>query len=167
MAINGRGYFQVQQADGTTAYTRDGAFGLNESGQIVTSDGLLVLPTIAIPTNATAVTINASGQVLATIPGQTNQSNLGQLQVATFINPAGLDAIGGNLLVETEASGSPTVGNPNSTGFGKIVQEALESSNVDVVTEITNLITAQRAYEMNSKVIKTADDMLTTVSQLR
>lgn len=167
MAISGRGYFQIQLADGTTAYTRDGSMQLNESGQIVNANGLVLQPSITVPQNATAVTINASGQVLATIDGQTSQQTLGQLQLATFINPAGLDAIGDNLLKETAASGSPVVGNPQSTGFGKIVQDSLETSNVDIVTEITNLITSQRAYEMNSKVIKTADDMLTTISQLR
>lgn len=167
VAISGRGYFQVQMADGTTAYSRAGSFQLNESGQIVTPDGLLVLPSVTVPTNATSVTINASGQVLASIDGATEQQNLGQLQLATFINPAGLEAIGDNLLKETQASGSPTTGNPTSTGFGKLIQGSLETSNVDIVTEITTLITAQRAYEMNSRVIKGADEMLSTISQLR
>jgi flagellar basal-body rod protein FlgG len=167
IAINGRGFLQVQMPDGTTAYTRAGSLQLNETGQLVTPDGFLVLPTITVPTNALSVTINPSGQVSATIDGQTAEQSLGQLQLAAFINPVGLEAIGDNLLKETSASGSPITGNPQSAGFGSLIQGSVESSNVNVVSEITGLITAQRAYEMNSRVIKTADDMLTTVSQLR
>lgn len=167
VAINGRGFFQVQMPDGTTSYTRAGSLQLNETGQLVTPDGFQVLPAITVPSNALSVTINASGQVLATIDGQTSQQNLGQLQLAAFVNPTGLEAIGDNLLKETAASGSPITGNPQSAGFGSLIQGSLESSNVNVVSEITGLITAQRAYEMNSRVIKTADDMLTAVSQLR
>jgi flagellar basal-body rod protein FlgG len=167
LAVNGRGFYQVQQADGTNAYTRAGSFQLNQNGQIVTADGLQIIPQITVPSNATSVTINASGQVVASIDGQTQLQTLGQLQLATFANPTGLEAIGNNLLKETESSGSPVVGNPQAAGFGSIIQGSLESSNVDIVSEITNLITAQRAYEMNSKVIKTADEMLTTISQLR
>lgn len=167
IAISGRGFFQVQMPDSTTAYTRAGSFQLNATGQIVTADGLQVLPAITVPSDAVAVTINASGQVLATIDGQTAQQNLGQLQLATFVNPTGLEAIGDNLLKETDSSGTPVVGNPQAAGFGKLIQGSLETSNVDVVNEITSLITAQRAYEMNSKVIKTADEMLSVVSQLR
>ena len=167
VAVNGRGYLQVQQPDGTTAYTRAGSLQLNETGQFVNADGLPILPAITVPQNAVAVTINASGQVLASIDGQTAQQNLGQLQLATFTNPAGLEAVGFNLLTETASSGSPVVGNPQAAGFGTIVQGSLETSNVNVVSEITNLITAQRAYEMNSRVIKTADEMMTTVAQLR
>ncbi len=167
LGINGRGYFQVEMADGTTAYTRAGSFQLNENGQLVTADGLLVTPSITVPSNATEVTVNSSGQVFATIDGQVALQNLGQLQLATFTNDAGLQAIGNNLLKETEASGSPTVGNPGSTGVGTVLQQYLESSNVDAVTEITGLITAQRAYEMNSRTIKAADDMLSTITQLK
>lgn len=167
VAINGQGFFQVQMPDGTTAYTRAGSWQLNSSGQIVTADGYTVLPSITVPNTATAVTINASGQVLATIAGQTAQSTLGQLQLANFINPAGLDAIGNNLLKETAASGTPTTGNPQSTSFGSIVQGSLEQSNVDTVSEITNLITAQRAYEMNSKVITTSDQILNATNQMK
>lgn len=167
IAINGRGYLQVQMPDGTTAYTRAGSLQLNENGQLVNPEGLLILPSITVPQNATGISINGSGQVLATVDGQTAQQNLGQLQLATFTNPAGLDAIGNNLLKETNSSGSPVVGNPTSAGFGSIMEGALETSNVNIVSEITDLITAQRAYEMNSRVIKTADEMLTTVSQLR
>ena len=167
VAVNGRGFFQVQRPDGTTAYTRDGSFQLNQDGQIVTADGFTVLPAINVPQNAISVTINASGQVLASTDGSATLQNLGQLQLATFTNPTGLEAIGNNLLKETESSGAPVVGNPQAAGFGSLVQGSLETSNVDIVNEITNLITAQRAYEMNSRVIKTADEMLTTVSQLR
>lgn len=167
LAINGHGFFQVQLPDGTTAYTRAGSLQLNSTGQIVTADGYNVLPSITVPTTATSVTVNASGQVLATIAGQQTQSTLGQLQLANFINPAGLDAIGNNLLKETQASGTVTTGNPQSTSFGSIVQGSLEQSNVDTVSEITNLITAQRAYEMNSKVITTADQLLNTTNQMK
>lgn len=167
LAINGRGFFQVQMPDGTTAYTRAGSFQLNQNGQIVTPDGYPVLPAITVPNNAIAVTINASGQVLATIDGQTAQQTLGQIQVATFTNTAGLEATGNNLLKETEASGTAVVGNPQAAGFGSIVQGSLEQSNVDIVSEMTDLISAQRAYEMNSKVIKTADEMMTSVTQMQ
>lgn len=167
LAVNGLGFFQVQMPDGTIGYTRDGSFQLNQNGQLVTSNGYLILPNITIPPTATAVDINASGQVLATIPGQINQQTLGQIQLATFVNPTGLNDIGNNLLKETEASGSPVTGNPQTTQFGAIVQGSLETSNVDVVSEITDLITAQRAYEMNSRVINTADQMLQTANQMK
>ncbi|MDD4616973.1 MAG: flagellar basal-body rod protein FlgG [Alphaproteobacteria bacterium] len=167
LAINGRGYFQVQMPDGTTSYTRSGALQMNSSGQIVTADGYQILPSITIPSTATSITVNSSGQVTATIAGQTSQQTLGQLQLATFVNPVGLEAIGNNLLIQTDASGSPTTANPGTSGVGTLVQGSLETSNVDIVTEITNLITAQRAYEMNSKVINTADQMLTTASQMK
>lgn len=167
IAINGRGFLRVEMPDGTTAYTRAGALNLNQDGQLVTPDGFLITPTITVPSDALSVSISASGLVTAEIAGQTEVQNVGQIQLATFVNPTGLEAIGDNLLKETEASGSPTVGNPQSTGFGSLLQGSIESSNVNVVSEITSLITAQRAYEMNSRVIKTADDMLTTVSQMR
>jgi flagellar basal-body rod protein FlgG len=167
LAINGEGYLQVQLPDGTTAYTRAGSLQLNATGQIVTADGYTILPSITVPSTATAVTVNASGQILATIAGQTAQQTLGQLQLANFINPAGLDAIGNNLLKDTQASGTATTGNPQTTSFGAIVQGSLETSNVDTVTEVTNLIAAQRAYEMNSKVITTADQMLNTTNQMK
>ncbi|MDR3450806.1 MAG: flagellar basal-body rod protein FlgG [Alphaproteobacteria bacterium] len=167
LAVNGRGYFQVQLPDGTTAYTRDGALQLNQSGQIVTADGYQILPSITVPTTATAVTVNASGQVVATISGQTAQQTLGQLQMANFINPVGLEAMGNNLLKQTDASGSPTTANPGTSGFGTIIQGSIETSNVDIVSEVTNLITAQRAYEMNSKVITAADQMMTTANQVK
>jgi flagellar basal-body rod protein FlgG len=126
-----------------------------------------VPPGITVPTNTVSLTINASGQVEATIAGQTTPQLLGQFQLANFVNEAGLDAIGDNLLTETEASGSPTTGNPGSTGFGALQQNFLETSNVNIVSEITDLITAQRTYEINSKVIQASDDMMGTVSQIR
>ena len=167
LAINGQGFFQVQLPDGTTAYTRAGSLQVNASGQIVTPDGFTVLPAITVPNAATSITVNASGQVLAAIAGQSTQQTLGQIQLANFINPVGLDAIGNNLLKETSASGTPTTGNPQTTSLGAIVQGSLETSNVDVVSEVTNLISAQRAYEMNSKVINTADQMLNTTNQMK
>jgi flagellar basal-body rod protein FlgG len=167
VAIKGRGFFQVDLPDGTTAYTRDGSFKVSSDGTIVTQDGFTVQPGITIPTNTTSITINASGQVEATIAGQTAPSLLGQFQLANFINEAGMDAIGDNLLTETEASGSPTTGNPGAIGFGSLQQNFLETSNVNIVSEITDLITAQRTYEINSKVIQASDDMMATISQMR
>ncbi len=167
LAIQGNGYFQVTLPSGATAYTRDGTFGLAPDGTIVTADGYVVQPGIQVPTNATSVTINTSGQVQATISGQTAPQTLGQLQLAAFPNDAGLQAQGGNLFVQTSASGAPVAGTPGSPGFGSVMQGFIETSNVNVVSEITNLITAQRAYEMNSKVITTADQMLSTLSNLR
>ncbi|QQR69579.1 MAG: flagellar basal-body rod protein FlgG [Alphaproteobacteria bacterium] len=167
MAINGRGFFQVQMPDGTTAYSRAGSFQVNAEGAIVSADGYPVLPQATIPAGTVGITINASGQIQAKIDGQTTPSNVGQLQLATFPNPAGLESLGENLLRETPASGSPVVGNPQAVGFGNVVQGSLETSNVNIVSEITNLITAQRAYEMNSRVIRTADEMSKEVSNLR
>jgi flagellar basal-body rod protein FlgG len=166
LAILGRGFFQITLSDGTTAYTRAGSFQLSPTGEIVTADGLVVQPGITIPQATTAITVNANGQVLATVAGQTAVQTVGQLQLATFPNEAGLDNLGSNLLKETPASGTPTLGNPGSTGgFGTLQQGFLEASNVNVVSEITNLITAQRAYEMNSKVITTSDQMEQTLTQ--
>ncbi|MEO5338098.1 MAG: flagellar basal-body rod protein FlgG [Magnetospirillum sp. WYHS-4] len=167
MAIQGKGFFQVRLPSGETAYTRDGTFQLNAQGQVVTHDGYTVLPGITLPNNAIDVTINASGQVLAKIEGQVALQNVGQIQIATFPNEAGLQAIGDNLLLETPASGAATQGNPQATGFGSILQGFLETANVNAVEEISNLISAQRAYEMNSKVIKTSDEMMSTAGQLR
>ena len=167
LAIKGRGFLQVTLPDGTTAYTRDGALKLSNTGQIVTADGFTVLPSITIPANATSITINGNGQVQATIPGQVNQQLLGQIQLANFVNEAGLQANGDNLLSETEASGPATVGNPADIGFGQLQQFFLEQSNVNMVSEMTDLITAQRAYEINSKVIQASDSMMGTITQLR
>ena len=167
MAIQGSGYFAVTLPSGDTAYTRDGTFGLASNGTIVTADGYAVAPGIVVPSNAESITVNSTGQVQATIAGQTAPQTLGQLQLAVFPNEAGLDAQGDNLFVQTAASGAPVTGTPGSTGFGSVEQGFVESSNVNVVSEITDLITAQRAYEMNSKVITTSDDMMQTLTNLR
>jgi flagellar basal-body rod protein FlgG len=167
LAVNGKGYFQVLLPSGETAYTRAGNFSENDQGVLVTSDGYTVLPQVTIPTTATAITISASGQVEVTLPNQAATSQVGQLQLATFANEAGLDAIGSNLFLQSGSSGQPVTGIPASTGFGAIQQGYTESSNVDSVTEISNLIVAQRAYEMNSKVITTADTMLQDANQMK
>lgn len=167
VAIKGQGFFQVDLPDGTTAYTRDGSLKLSDTGEIVTQDGYPVQPSITVPINALDLTINASGQVEVMVAGNPAPQLLGQLQLATFVNDAGLDAIGDNLLIETAASGGPTTGSPGSTGFGSLQQNFLETSNVNIVSEITDLITAQRTYEINSKVIQASDDMMSTISQLR
>ena len=167
LAIQGRGFFQVLQPDGTTAYTRAGSFQLSPTGEIVTADGFVVQPGITVPQNTLAVTINPSGQVLAQVAGQVAPQTVGQLDLANFANEGGLTALGSSLFQETPASGSPVTGAPGSVGFGTLNQGLLETSNVDVVSEITNLITAQRAYEMNSKVIQTSDQMMSTLNQIQ
>jgi flagellar basal-body rod protein FlgG len=167
LANKGMGYFQITLPSGETAYTRDGSFQMDPDGQIVTSEGYVLQPGITIPSDAVDVTINGSGQVLVKLQGQTALTNVGQIQTAIFPNDAGLDAAGDNLFLETEASGAPVVGNPGDVGYGELEQGALETSNVNVVQEITSLIQAQRAYEMNSKVIQTGDEMLSTIVQMR
>jgi flagellar basal-body rod protein FlgG len=167
LAVNGSGYFQVLLPSGETAYTRAGNFSLNNNGVLVTSDGYTVLPQTTIPPTATAVTISAAGQVQVTLPGQAATSQVGQLQLANFANPAGLEATGSNLFMTSGASGQPVTGNPTATGFGSIQQGWTEASNVDSVTEISNLIIAQRAYEMNSKVVTTADQMLQSTNTMK
>jgi flagellar basal-body rod protein FlgG len=167
LAINGRGYLQVTTANGDTVYTRDGALSLNAQGQLVNGDGLLISPNIVVPTTATAVNVSLTGLVTATIPGQTTAQTLGQLTLANFVNEPGLLALGGNNFQPTAASGQPTTGLPGDTAFGTIQQGYLEASNVDPVSEITNLISAQRAYEMNSKVIQAADQMSGTINNMR
>jgi flagellar basal-body rod protein FlgG len=167
LANKGAGYFQITLPSGETAYTRDGSFQLDQNGQIVTSKGFVLQPSITIPTDAVDVTINGSGQVLVKTQNQTSLSVAGQIQLAIFPNEAGLEAMGDNLLKQTDASGAGVVANPGQPGYGELVQGMLESSNVNIVQEITNLIQAQRAYEMNSKVIQTGDEMLTTISQMR
>jgi flagellar basal-body rod protein FlgG len=166
MSIQGNGYFQVTLPSGQTAYTRDGTFALSPAGVIVTADGYTVQPGITVPTNATSISVNGAGQVQAAIAGQTAPQTLGQISLAAFANPAGLDAQGDNFFLESAASGAPNTGAPNSPGYGSVMQGFVETSNVNVVTEITNLISAQRAYEMNSKVITTSDDMLQTLTNL-
>ena len=167
LAVQGKGYFQITLPTGDTAYTRDGTFQLDADGEIVNHDGFTLEPGITIPDDAIDVTINSSGEVLVKIEGQVAFSNVGQIQVATFQNEAGLEAEGGNLFTETPASGTPTTGNPADTGFGSILQGFLETSNVNAVEEISNLISAQRAYEMNSKVIQASDEMMGTLTALR
>ncbi len=166
MMVNGAGYFHITLPDGTDAYTRAGNFGLSPQGQIVNDQGYTVAPGIAIPQNAVSVAVNAQGQVSATVAGQTQPQVVGQLELVRFANDAGLKAIGDNNFLETPSSGSPQSGVPGSTGYGTIQQGFLETSNVNSVDEITSLITAQRAYEMNSKVITAADQMLQQTAQL-
>ena len=167
LAINGLGYFQVLLPSGETAYTRAGNFSTNATGQIVTEDGYTVQPAMTIPQGATNITISQAGQVQATVPGSTTPTIVGQLQLASFFNEAGLEATGNNLFMETAGSGPPTVGLPNATGLGAVMQGYTEASNVDPVTEISALIVAQRAYEMNSKVVTTADQMLSTTNTMK
>jgi len=167
IAVRGNGYFQVQLPSGETAYTRDGTFALSPEGVIVTADGFVVGPGITIPANATDVTINATGEVLAKLDGQVQPQNVGQIQLAVFANEGGLEAIGDNLLLATPGSGAAQAGAPGTPGYGQVMQGFVETSNVNVVQEITNLITAQRAYEMNSRVISASDEMLSTLSRLR
>lgn len=167
IALRGKGYFQIQLPSGETAYTRDGSFQLSDQGQLVTHDGYPVQPGITVPQDAVSVTINASGEVLVKLDGQVQPQNVGQIQLATFANEAGLEAIGSNLLLETPASGASTVAVPGTPGYATTLQGFLETSNVNVVSEITDLIAAQRAYEMNSKVIQTSDDMMASVAQLK
>jgi flagellar basal-body rod protein FlgG len=166
LAIMGRGFFQIEQPDGTTVYTRDGAFNKNQDGDLVTIDGNKVIgsSSINVPVDATDITINRSGQVFARVGKDNALTELGQLSIVNFVNEAGLKEMGDNLYQETPASGSPIAGTPDDPAFGYIQQGYLEGSNVDPVKEITELISAQRAYEMNSKVITTADEMAATVS---
>ena len=167
MAINGEGYFVVTLPSGEEAYTRAGAFQLSSDGELVTPDGYTLSPGITIPTDTIGVSINPDGQVYADIDGQVAPSNLGQVELAIFSNEGGLRSIGDNLLVETEASGPANISTPGQAGYGRLLQGAIETSNVNVVSEITNMITAQRAYEMNSRVIQASDEMMQSVSNLR
>lgn len=167
LAIDGKGWFQVELPTGETAYTRNGSFQLNETGEIVNSQGFRILPGITLPSDTVNITINANGEVLADIQGQVGSTNVGQITTAIFANDAGLEAIGGSLFLETTASGAATEGTPGTTGYGAINQGALENSNVNVVEEITTMISAQRAYEMNSKVIQTSDEMLSVATQIK
>jgi flagellar basal-body rod protein FlgG len=165
--IQGTGFFQVQRPDGTIAYTRAGQFHLNNQGTIVTTDGDPLVPTITVPSNATAISITQYGVVNATLAGQKDPSQLGQLQLATFPNAGGLESLGSNLLQATLSSGDPVLGNPGGTeGMGTLQQGYLENSNVDVVSEFVQMVLAQRAYESNSKVIKAADDMYSQVNNM-
>ena len=167
IAVDGRGYLQVTLPSGQTGYTRSGNLAVNADGQIVTSDGYALDPAITVPAEATAVQITRDGVVEATLTGQATPQQLGQIEIATFINPPGLEAIGDNLYLETPASGAPNVATPGSAGFGSLMQGFLELSNVNAVEEISALIVAQRAYEMNARVITAADEMLQSTTQLR
>lgn len=165
IAIDGRGFFEVLLPDGTTAYTRNGQFHLNSDGELVTAHGLLLQPGITVPQDAQTITISEDGIVEVSIFGQAEPVQIGQLQLTDFINPSGLQAIGSNLFLETAASGTPQQGQPYNNGLGRVQQGALENSNVDTVEELVNMITTQRTYEMNSKVIATADQMLQFITQ--
>ncbi len=167
IAIEGDGFFQIDLPDGTTGFTRAGSFQLNAQGQVVTADGFLLQPGITIDPQATDIAVNASGEVLVKLPGQVEDTVAGQITLAGFANPAGLEAIGGNLFLQTAASGDADVTAPGTVGLGTVRQGFLEASNVNVVAELTSMITAQRAYEMNSKVIQTTDEMYRTVTQMR
>jgi flagellar basal-body rod protein FlgG len=166
VAINGSGFFQVTMPDGTTSYTRDGSFQTNAQGQLVTSSGYPVNPAITVPVNATSITIGLDGTVSITQPGSTNNTTIGQLQIATFVNPTGLESNGQNLLTETASSGNPNVTTPGLNGSGQLQQGYVEASNVNVVQELVNMIQTQRAYEINSKAVTTSDQMLQTLSQM-
>jgi flagellar basal-body rod protein FlgG len=166
LAIKGEGFFRVLLPDGQTAYTRDGSFEINAEGNLVTVDGYLVDPTINVPQDAKSVTINTEGVVEVTLAGQTTPQNVGQLQLARFANKGGLSAIGENLFLETAASGEANVGTPGQDGFGTTLQKYLEASNVNAVAELSDLIAAQRAYEMNAKVISSADEMMQTTANI-
>ena len=167
VAIQGRGFFQVLMPDGTQAYTRDGSFSVDAQGQLVTKSGFSVQPAITIPTNATSVTIGEDGTISATVPGSGTPIQVGSLQLADFVNASGLQSAGQNLYLESGASGSPQPGNPGLNGLGTVTQGFVESSNVNVVEELVNMIETQRAYEMNSKAISTTDQMLQYVANSR
>ena len=167
LAIDGRGYFVVTRPDGTNAYSRAGNFNLSGEGEVVTLEGDLLDPAIVVPDNTTRVEISPDGQFLAYVGNNPEPEQLGQLTLATFINDAGLKPVGNNLMLETVASGDPVISNPGDEGIGLLRQGYLENSNVDTIKQITDLITAQRAYEMNSKAMSTADQMMQTTSQIR
>jgi len=166
VAINGAGFFQVQMPDGTTSYTRDGSFQTDSEGQLVTASGFLIEPAIPIPQNTTSLTIGRDGIVSVTQAGSTATIQVGQLQLATFLNPAGLQSQGENLYTETDSSGPPNLVNPGVDGAGIVSQGYTEASNVNVVEELVNMITTQRAYEINSKAVQTSDQMLQRLAQL-
>ena len=166
VAISGDGFFQIQMPDGTTAYTRDGTFSRSATGQLVTAGGYPLLDGITVPQDATKLSISKSGVVSVTVPGNAQPQQIGQLNTASFINPAGLEPIGENLYRESAASGAPQAGTPGTNNLGTVMQGFLESSNVNVVEELVQMIQTQRAYEMNSKAISTSDQMLAKLSQL-
>lgn len=165
LAINNRGFFQIQLPNGDTGYTRNGQFHLNTNGEIVNANGFLLEPNITIPAGANNITISQDGVVSATLSGNPTPQNVGEITLTDFVNPAGLQSLGGNLFYPTASSGDPQTGTAGQNGLGQIIQGSLESSNVDIVEEMVNMITTQRAYEMNSKVVSTADQMLQFISQ--
>lgn len=167
MAITGDGFFQIQLPDGTTAYTRNGAFKVDNAGSVVNSDGYQLIPNIVIPDDATEIAVGTDGTVSVLQGGQTALTQIGQITTADFVNPAGLHSLGDNLYIDTTASGNAIVGTPGLNGLGQIRQGFVELSNVQLVEEMTDLITGQRAYEANSKAIQTSDDMLQTVNSLK
>ena len=166
IAIDGQGFFQVLMPDGNNAYTRDGSFQVNDSGQLVTADGYPIQPAILIPQDALSITIGKDGVVTVTQPGNNQSTQVGQLSLSTFVNPAGLQSIGDNLYVETSASGMRNESTPGLNGAGRLDQGYVETSNVNVVEEMVNMIQTQRAYEINSKAVQTSDEMLAKLSQL-
>jgi flagellar basal-body rod protein FlgG len=166
MAINGKGFFQILMPDGTTAYTRDGSFQVDSQGQLVTSSGYAVQPSLTIPIDAQNITIGKDGTVSVTQPGTTAPTQVGTVQLANFINPAGLQSLGENLYAETAASGTPAVNTPGTNGLGVVNQGFVETSNVNVVEEMVNMIQTQRAYEINSKAITVSDQMLQKLTQM-
>jgi flagellar basal-body rod protein FlgG len=166
VAVRGQGFFEIQMPDGTTGYTRDGSFQLSSTGQLVTNNGYTVQPGITIPPTAQSVTIGNDGTVSVVLPGQALPSTVGQIQLATFINPGGLEPKGQNLYAETQASGTPNAGTPGQNGVGTLQQGFVETSNVNVVEELVQMIQTQRAYELNSKAIQTSDQMLQKLAQL-
>jgi len=165
VAVSGRGFIQIQMPGGEIGYTRDGSFRADDQGQLVTASGYLVQPGISVPPNAQSISISADGTVSAVIAGSVAQNQLGNIQLADFINPSGMQPVGDNLFIETVASGAPQVGTPGLGGLGSLVQGSLESSNVNVVEELVNMIEAQRAYEMNSKAVSAVDGMLRNLNQ--
>jgi len=165
VAIEGKGFLQIQMPSGEVGYTRDGSFRLDSQGQLVTASGYSVEPAISIPQNALSVSIASDGAVTVALPGQVTENQVGNLQLADFINPTGMQPVGNNLFIETVASGNPQVGTPGLDGLGSLIQGSLESSNVNVVEELVNMIETQRAYEMNSKAVSAVDGMLRNLSQ--
>ena len=167
LSIQGNGFFMVQNPNGETEYTRDGSFKVDGSGNLVTSNGYFMMPQVALPADTSAVVIRENGDIIVTVAGQTAGQTIGQVRLVNFINPAGLESAGGNLYKETDASGQPVEGVAGTGGFGALAQGQLEASNVTVVDEMVNLITAQRAYEINAKAITTSDQMLSTANNLK
>lgn len=167
VAITGKGFIQVETPDGTVAYTRDGALKLNSDGNIVTNSGLKIVPEISVPEDAKGIQIAQDGRVSIMMAGEQEAQEIGQIELASFMNPAGLEAQGSNLYIETEASGAAAFGNPGEEGFGMLYQGYLENSNVDVASEMINLIVAQRAYEVNSKAVKTADELMSLANNIK